>query len=99
MWKLPGGPPQPLTFEIMLKMQNAIRSPYVRYFFNPLVGAVAVAEGVEKPEELRALFEMGCDIGQGYLLAKPMPLEYFLDMINKRKATPATAVEKLNKIA
>jgi EAL domain len=34
--------------------------------------AVAVAEGIEKPEDLRALYQMGCDLGQGYLLAAPI---------------------------
>jgi EAL domain-containing protein (putative c-di-GMP-specific phosphodiesterase class I) len=50
--------------------------------------AVAVAEGIEKPEDLRALFQMGCDLGQGYLLAAPMPLERLLQTLVQRK--PAT---------
>ncbi len=31
-----------------------------------------VAEGIEKPEHLKALREMGCEYGQGYLFAKPL---------------------------
>jgi EAL domain-containing protein (putative c-di-GMP-specific phosphodiesterase class I) len=32
-----------------------------------------VAEGVETQEHLLALREMGCDIAQGYGIARPMP--------------------------
>lgn len=32
-----------------------------------------VAEGVETAEQLQALMDMGCEIGQGYLLGRPMP--------------------------
>ncbi|MFP3206265.1 MAG: EAL domain-containing protein [Hydrogenobaculum sp.] len=34
-----------------------------------------VAEGVENEEQYELLKEIGCDIAQGYLFAKPMPLE------------------------
>ena len=34
-------------------------------------GAVSVAEGVERPEELAALRDLGIDLAQGYLLARP----------------------------
>ena len=37
------------------------------------LGLVTVAEGVETLEDWRLLQECGCDIGQGYLIAKPMP--------------------------
>lgn len=33
----------------------------------------AVAEGIETEEHYRALMELGCDLGQGYGIAKPMP--------------------------
>lgn len=35
------------------------------------------AEGVEKPEQLRFLYESGCDEVQGYLFARPMPCDRF----------------------
>jgi len=34
-----------------------------------------IAEGIETPEELKALQAVGVDYGQGFLLAKPMPIE------------------------
>jgi EAL domain-containing protein (putative c-di-GMP-specific phosphodiesterase class I) len=34
---------------------------------------VTVAEGVETPEDWRLLQEFGCDVGQGHLIARPMP--------------------------
>ncbi len=35
----------------------------------------SVAEGIENPEELKLLKAMGCEIGQGYYFARPMPAE------------------------
>jgi diguanylate cyclase len=32
-----------------------------------------VAEGIERPEQRRELERLGCDRGQGYLFARPMP--------------------------
>jgi diguanylate cyclase (GGDEF)-like protein len=34
-----------------------------------------VAEGVETPQQRRRLAEMGCELGQGYLFARPAPIE------------------------
>jgi EAL domain-containing protein (putative c-di-GMP-specific phosphodiesterase class I) len=31
-----------------------------------------VAEGIERPEQLRTLKALGCDVGQGYLLSAPL---------------------------
>jgi diguanylate cyclase (GGDEF)-like protein len=39
------------------------------------LGLAMVAEGVEDAETLTALTELGCDFAQGYLLARPMPVE------------------------
>jgi EAL domain-containing protein (putative c-di-GMP-specific phosphodiesterase class I) len=34
-----------------------------------------VAEGVETPEQLAQLKELGCDFAQGYLFSRPQPPE------------------------
>jgi EAL domain-containing protein (putative c-di-GMP-specific phosphodiesterase class I) len=36
------------------------------------LGLTVVAEGVERPEQLELLREMGCPRGQGYLVSRPM---------------------------
>jgi diguanylate cyclase (GGDEF)-like protein/PAS domain S-box-containing protein len=36
------------------------------------LGIEVVAEGIERPEQLELLREMGCGLGQGYLIAGPM---------------------------
>ncbi len=39
------------------------------------LGMSVVAEGIETQEQLEILRELGCEYGQGYLLARPLPLE------------------------
>jgi diguanylate cyclase len=39
------------------------------------LGMTAIAEGVETPEQLQRLRDFNCDLVQGYLLAKPLPIE------------------------
>lgn len=41
--------------------------------FAAAVGALTIAEGVETEDELRTLREIGVDLAQGYLLARPGP--------------------------
>jgi diguanylate cyclase (GGDEF)-like protein/PAS domain S-box-containing protein len=36
-------------------------------------GRTVIAEGVETPEQAAKLLELGCDLGQGYGIARPMP--------------------------
>ncbi len=38
-------------------------------------GRTCVAEGVETPEHLQALRAMGCELAQGFVIARPMPAE------------------------
>ncbi|MCK9876145.1 EAL domain-containing protein [Frankia sp. Ag45/Mut15] len=38
------------------------------------LGAVVVAEGIERETQLAELTELGCELGQGYLFARPGPL-------------------------
>jgi EAL domain-containing protein (putative c-di-GMP-specific phosphodiesterase class I) len=55
-------------------------------------GSAAVAEGVEAAVDLQALLVMGCDFGQGALIAPPMPLERFLGLLRQRLNKPAATV-------
>jgi EAL domain-containing protein (putative c-di-GMP-specific phosphodiesterase class I) len=41
----------------------------------------AVAEGIENTHELKALRQMGCDMGQGYLFGRPMPRDKLLSSL------------------
>ena len=36
------------------------------------LGVTSVAEGIERPEQITALQRFGCDIGQGFLLSRPL---------------------------
>src|SRR5262249_23925605 len=47
-------------------------------------GSAAVAEGIEQQLDLQALMAMGCDFGQGALIAPPMPQDDFLDLLLRR---------------
>jgi len=37
------------------------------------LGLEVVAEGIEKPEQLRRLCDLGCEYGQGFLFSPPLP--------------------------
>ena len=37
-----------------------------------VLGKVTVAEGVETPDQVRTLRQLGCDFAQGYLFSKPV---------------------------
>ncbi len=65
-------------------------------------GSAAVAEGVESAADLQALMVMGCDFGQGVLIAPPMPKERFLELLRQRlnrsrPATPRDAMQAAQK--
>ncbi|SNT06546.1 diguanylate cyclase (GGDEF) domain-containing protein [Geodermatophilus pulveris] len=48
------------------------------------LGLAVVAEGVEDEETLTALRALGCDVVQGYHLARPMPASAFTDWVVSR---------------
>jgi EAL domain-containing protein (putative c-di-GMP-specific phosphodiesterase class I) len=54
----------PARHALMDALQNMARA----------IGAAIVAEGIETPEELAALQELGVDYGQGFILGRPGPL-------------------------
>lgn len=42
-----------------------------------------VAEGIEKEEQVRFLASQGCDMIQGYYFAKPMPVDEFMELVDR----------------
>lgn len=50
-------------------------------FLSKKLDLVTVAEGVETLEQFEILESLGCNIVQGYLLARPMPEEDFEDLL------------------
>jgi EAL domain-containing protein (putative c-di-GMP-specific phosphodiesterase class I) len=48
-------------------------------------GMSVVAEGVETEEQLGALWEMGCDQAQGFILSKPVARYGFTELLEKGK--------------
>ena len=47
-------------------------------------GCLGVAECVENAADFEALHRMGCDIGQGFYFAPPMPKTRFLALLKQR---------------
>jgi diguanylate cyclase (GGDEF)-like protein/PAS domain S-box-containing protein len=48
-----------------------------------------VAEGVERPEQLERLLQLGCETGQGYYFAKPASREAVAEQISKQRSRHA----------
>lgn len=59
---------------------------------------ITIAEGVETEEHFQALVAMGCDIGQGYGIALPMPAEAFVHWIHSDGACHISRPEQLQHI-
>ncbi len=57
-------------------------------------GSAAVAEGVESSADLQTLMVMGCDFGQGPLIAPPMPKQRFLELLRQRMNKPRGATPR-----
>jgi EAL domain-containing protein (putative c-di-GMP-specific phosphodiesterase class I) len=47
------------------------------------LGLKVTAEGIEDEISFRQLQEMGCDVGQGYYMARPMPFDELLQFLNE----------------
>ena len=58
-------------------------------------GCSVVAEGVETPEQVRCLIEIGCAIGQGNGIAAAMPVDEVVEWVRGYRGMPAQAVPLL----
>jgi EAL domain-containing protein (putative c-di-GMP-specific phosphodiesterase class I) len=69
-------------------------APVVRYAIDMGhgLGLKVVAEGIETDAAAARLRDFGCDIGQGYLYAKPMPLAAFESWLEGRERVPVIAI-------
>jgi len=56
------------------------------------LGLKVVAEGIETEEAATRLRNFGCDIAQGYLYAKPMPLGAFESWLEGKARVPVIAI-------
>jgi EAL domain-containing protein (putative c-di-GMP-specific phosphodiesterase class I) len=61
------------------------------------VGVKVCAEGIETAGDLRTLIEIGCDSAQGFLFAKPMKADVFIDLLVKRRMPPAGMATDINR--
>jgi diguanylate cyclase (GGDEF)-like protein/PAS domain S-box-containing protein len=80
----------------ILKMDRSFLSP--EHEESGLVAAIialgtslrldVVAEGIELPEQIASLRDLGCDLGQGFLFARPMNREALVEyLVNGEQAT------------
>jgi diguanylate cyclase (GGDEF)-like protein/PAS domain S-box-containing protein len=63
------------------------------------LGVPAVAEGIERPEQHAWLREVGCDLGQGYLFARPSTVEQLGTWLARRGGVTALDVTRPPKAA
>jgi EAL domain-containing protein (putative c-di-GMP-specific phosphodiesterase class I)/AmiR/NasT family two-component response regulator len=55
------------------------------------LGLRTVAEGIETEAQHEVLLSLNCDLGQGYLFAKPMPAAEWLQWMRSRRGVPVAA--------
>jgi EAL domain-containing protein (putative c-di-GMP-specific phosphodiesterase class I) len=58
-------------------------------------GLRVIAEGIETRETIERLAEMGCQSGQGYYIARPMPHTQLLDWIGNSAWTTTSTADKV----
>jgi EAL domain-containing protein (putative c-di-GMP-specific phosphodiesterase class I) len=61
-----------------------------------------IAEGIEQPQQLERLQNMGCELGQGFLLGAPRPPEFYgadpvLALSARRRAAAATSSRRTDR--
>jgi EAL domain-containing protein (putative c-di-GMP-specific phosphodiesterase class I) len=78
-------------------VQNVHQNAKLQMFTRALIGLAkaleieVLAEGVETEAELDWLTAEGCDVAQGFLLARPMPAEEVLEWVEAWRSEPRIA--------
>jgi EAL domain-containing protein (putative c-di-GMP-specific phosphodiesterase class I) len=52
------------------------------------LGLQVIAEGVETEQQREALHHLGCDLGQGYLWSRALPLDELVPWLAQRPDGP-----------
>ena len=73
---------------ITQSQQNFKLVAHITHLANDM-GKQVIAEGVETIEQGELLLNMGCDLGQGYVIAKPMPASKVLTWFNNWQVYPS----------
>jgi EAL domain-containing protein (putative c-di-GMP-specific phosphodiesterase class I) len=55
------------------------------------MGLAIIAEGIEEQSEADILRQAGCELGQGYLFARPVPARAFAELLSSGAAWPDLA--------
>jgi len=55
------------------------------------LGLITVAEGIERPDQRALLVELGCDLGQGYLLSRPLDAAAAGELLAAERSLPRVA--------
>jgi diguanylate cyclase (GGDEF)-like protein len=88
--------PRRLKIDRML-VKPIVHDPAKRELIRSIVqighglGIGVVAEGVETPEHMDAAEAVGCDLLQGYAIARPLPPEQILPFLEARQPSPGAA--------
>ena len=77
------------------RLEHGSRGPHARSTPSSRMahrlGLRTVAEGVETEAQLEILLQLDCDMGQGYLFAKPMPVTEWLRWMQGKRESRASA--------
>jgi EAL domain-containing protein (putative c-di-GMP-specific phosphodiesterase class I) len=79
---LSGGPDDPGLTQAIVKLGKSL-------------GLETIAEGIEQLEQLDALRQLGCHLGQGFYFSRPLPLERIEPLLEQINSAAAEAPDLL----